>query len=927
MTQYLSNFTEKVDFNDKFTDATDKLRVTNPQSLIDTDFEYGNQGTKWENITLINNKPFAYQSAAPIANVSAIEMPQFSRVVTVTLSSGVAPPNGTPVTVQDTFLSIANGNFIIDSGGGTNQFTYTGRVLNTTSVTNILDQYKTAIYQGILYINSAIGGAPAMSYDGNKVTVVTTVPHGLAIGNEIAISGLTSNGVNVPDGAHIVATVQNSNTFDYYVLEEPTGTLDTTNCRLYVRPQGQFLHRPLDGGVIFTSNGNANYETAIRQTRRYFRYQSGKSIQMSSGSVLRPNLQIDQIRANGNIITVQTKEQHNIQPGTKVRVFGVNETGYNGEFIINSITGYNTFQYEIDFEPSKPVASGNYSMAVLEWYGSANRLGMFDDQNGMFFEFDGQKLWTVRRSSTYQIAGKVSVTKNSEIITQTDPAFPTLFSKQLIPGDRIVIRGQSYRIVSITSDQQMTVTPSYKGETTQYAIITKTIDLRIPQEEWNIDTMDGNGPSGYDLDLSKMQMFYIDYTWYGAGYIRFGLRGPDGQVMYCNKIINNNVNDQAYMRTGNVPARYESSTDPVYTFVTESIDTQASSIKVVSTDGFPESGTLLIRNSTTYEYVNYGSKTDTEFSGLTRAQQGARDLQLIMPSYTNFATVNTVSGLQIGQRVIGASVPDGTFISEIIPDTSVGGSNHKIRLSQAVTTADPLVDCAPMGAVASQVFQFLETNPITAEIAWPTYGPSVSHWGTSVIMDGRFDDDKSLVFTYGQTNAVNLNPGQTRALLSIRVAPSVDNSISAFFGQRELLNRMQLVLRELGLVGSSPNAYVLVRAVLNGTPTVQRQWTNAVGDAVGVSNSSLSQICDLSPVTATVVGGETVGGFFVQGRAASLDLTQLRDLGNSVLGGGGLYSNQEIYPDGPDTLTIIATNISGTATSVFTRLSWTEAQA
>ena len=927
MTQYLSNFKEMIEFDDKFVDATDKLRVTTPQSLIDTDFEYGTQTTKWENITLINNRPFAYQSPAPIANISEMSMPQFSRTVTITLSSGVGPPNGTPITVQDTFLNIANGNFIVDSGGGTNTFSYTGRVLNTTSVTNLFDDYKTAVYQGNLYIDSAIGGAPAMSYDGDKVTVVTTVPHGLSIGNEIAVSGVTTDGENPPVGAHIVATVQNATTFDFYVLADPTGTLDTSNARLYVRPQGQFLHRPLDGGVIFTSNGNANFETAIRQTRRYFRYQSGKSIQMSSGSVLKPNLQIDQIRANGRFITVQTKEQHNLQPGASIRVFGANEPPYNGDFVISSITGYNTFEYETYLEPAESPASGNYSMAVLEWYGSSNRLGMFDDQNGMFFEFDGQRLWTVRRSSTYQIAGKISVDKGSETVTQTDPAFPTIFSKQLIPGDRIVIRGQSYRVVSLTSDQSLTITPAYRGENAQYAIITKTIDLRIPQSEWNIDTMDGNGPSGYDLDLSKMQMFYIDYTWYGAGYIRFGLRGPDGQVMYCNKIVNNNVNDQAYMRTGNVPARYESTTDPKYTFATQGIGTLDDEIYVESTDGFAPSGTILVRNSTTIEYMNYTSKSDKSFRGLTRAQQGRRDVQLTIATNTNKAFLANLTGLQVGQRVIAAAVPDGTFISEITRGNAEEGTENEIVLSQAVTTADPLVNIAPMGSVAAQIFQYLKSNPITVENAWPTFGPSVSHWGTSVIMDGRFDDDKSLLFTYGQTNAVTLSAGQTRALLSIRVAPSVDNSISAFFGQRELINRMQLVVRELGLVASSSTAYILVRAILNGVPTVQRPWTDAAGNVVGVANSSLSQVCDLSPVNSNIIGGETVGGFFVQGRAAALDLTQLRDLGNSVLGGGGFYSNEQVYPDGPDTLTLIATNISSASTSVFSRLTWTEAQA
>ena len=39
----------------------------------------------------------------------------------------------------------------------------------------------------------------------------------------------------------------------------------------------------------------------------------------------------------------------------------------------------------------------------------------------------------------------------------------------------------------------------------------------------------------------------------------------------------------------------------------------------------------------------------------------------------------------------------------------------------------------------------------------PGFGPSLFHWGSSVIMDGRYDDDKSLVFTYGQTAFTNIS--------------------------------------------------------------------------------------------------------------------------------------------------------------------------
>jgi len=54
------NFKEMVEFDDKFVDATDKLRVTTPQSLIDTDFEYGLQSTKWETLELVKNIPTFY---------------------------------------------------------------------------------------------------------------------------------------------------------------------------------------------------------------------------------------------------------------------------------------------------------------------------------------------------------------------------------------------------------------------------------------------------------------------------------------------------------------------------------------------------------------------------------------------------------------------------------------------------------------------------------------------------------------------------------------------------------------------------------------------------------------------------------------------------------------------------------------------------
>jgi hypothetical protein len=60
--------------------------------------------------------PFAYPSPNAIPNISSMEFVANSRQVTVTLGSGVAPANGTPIFVSDTLLTPANGNFIIESG-------------------------------------------------------------------------------------------------------------------------------------------------------------------------------------------------------------------------------------------------------------------------------------------------------------------------------------------------------------------------------------------------------------------------------------------------------------------------------------------------------------------------------------------------------------------------------------------------------------------------------------------------------------------------------------------------------------------------------------------------------------------------------------------------------------------------------------------
>jgi hypothetical protein len=478
----------------------------------------------------------------------------------------------------------------------------------------------------------------------------------------------------------------------------------------------------------------------------------------------------------------------------------------------------------------------------------------------------------------------------------------------------------SYRVDSIASDTSMTIIPAYRGSANlTNAIVSKTVDVKIPQSQWNIDRFDGTGPSGLNLDLNRMQMFYMDYSWYGAGFVRWGFRGLDGNVYYGNKFVNNNINYQAYMRSGNLPARYETNTFGKLTTLTASVGVSDTTVNVASTAGWPSSGTALIRSSTAYEYVNFTGITSTSLTGVTRGQAGNTALTATtITANSNTILLASTTGVQIGQFVNGTGIPAGAFIISFVPNTS-------LTISMAATASGSSVSLvlAPLGLTA-QAFTYTTTSPIAVELHSPQFASTISHWGTSVIMDGRFDDDKSFVFTKGMTTTLAVASSANNALMSFRIAPSVSNGITGTtLGSRELVNRMQMVLRQMDIFS---NGQFLITIVLNGTvSSATPNWSSVGGSSLAQSIAHTS--------TTTITGGETIFGFFINTSGGTnysttqQELNLVRDMGTSILAGGVAAANTGVYPDGPDMVTIMAQNIGASSGNIFARLSWTEAQA
>ena len=84
-------------------------------------------------------------------------------------------------------------------------------------------------------------------------------------------------------------------------------------------------------------------------------------------------------------------------------------------------------------------------------------------------------------------------------------------------------------------------------------VVTESV---VNQASWNADTLDGNGPSGITLDITKAQIFFMDIEWLGEGTVRVGFI-IDGNFIVCHRFNHANLITSTYITTASLPLRYE----------------------------------------------------------------------------------------------------------------------------------------------------------------------------------------------------------------------------------------------------------------------------------------------------------------------------------------------------------------------------------
>lgn len=78
----------------------------------------------------------------------------------------------------------------------------------------------------------------------------------------------------------------------------------------------------------------------------------------------------------------------------------------------------------------------------------------------------------------------------------------------------------------------------------------------VAQSDFNIDKMNGHCLSGITLDVTKFQLYFIDFSWLGSGELRFGVL-EEGRVEYFHVLEFSNIETNVWMKSPNHSVRAE----------------------------------------------------------------------------------------------------------------------------------------------------------------------------------------------------------------------------------------------------------------------------------------------------------------------------------------------------------------------------------
>ena len=181
----------------------------------------------------------------------------------------------------------------------------------------------------------------------------------------------------------------------------------------------------------------------------------------------------------------------------------------------------------------------------------------------------------------------VNTTNGSQVLRETTKVFPYQPGKSLLVLTTFVMAPSQnnfrQRVGYFSTDngyylEQNNSTVSFVERSFVSGVLVNT---PIDQSDWNVDPMDGSGPSGITLDLTKAQILFMDFEWLGVGTVRIGFV-IDGNFYICHKFHHANLITSTYITTASLPVRYE--------ITNTGVTTNSSTLKQICSSVISEGG-------------------------------------------------------------------------------------------------------------------------------------------------------------------------------------------------------------------------------------------------------------------------------------------------------------------------------------------------
>lgn len=223
-------------------------------------------------------------------------------------------------------------------------------------------------------------------------------------------------------------------------------------------------------------------------------------------------------------------------------------------------SSYNIISSEISFA-NTPNIDAFGRLRVSEPFTLFDSSHRFDD-NGLWSTATATGGTATFNSSQGLMDLAVTAASGSEVVRETTKVFSYQPGKSLLVLSTFVMSAANTNLrqrvgyYGAANGYYLELNNSTVSFVERSSVTGGVVNTPVAQSSWNVDPMDGSGPSGITLDLTKSQILFMDLEWLGVGTVRIGFV-INGNFYVCHKFHHANLIATTYITTASLPLRYE----------------------------------------------------------------------------------------------------------------------------------------------------------------------------------------------------------------------------------------------------------------------------------------------------------------------------------------------------------------------------------